>query len=64
MWEPTGKIRYRKAIWFGRRKLVLQLQESRFNELGQEDYTTKYGLQYRWRDATPADLPVKGFGYE
>ncbi len=61
MWKPTGMIRYRKANWFGRKKLVLQLQERRFGMQDDENFGIMEGYEVRWRDATPEDLPVAGF---
>jgi hypothetical protein len=52
-WGPTGKIRLRKAGWFGRKKLVLQLQES--IDVPYDFPLSGAVTECRWRDATDAD---------
>lgn len=56
--QLTGRIRYRSETKWGRKILVLQVEENAESD----DYAGGYVHTFRythWRDATVEDLPVQ-----
>lgn len=61
-WQKTGKIRYQKRNWFGRKKMVLQVEEERNDVRHYPQINTfEHVLIVRWRDAVPDEVPDKRF---